>query len=97
MALLSQNFCSLFLKKDFYPRDFGDTTFFEALKKLNSDALYDQAEKSLFKMQQIYLSESSLVTYDLEKVLDELALFEAWFLSKLGIPSSEIPSEIWRE
>lgn len=78
--------------------DFGDTTFFEALKTSNSDALYDQAEKSLFKMQQIYPSESSLVTYDLEKVLDELALFEAWFLkAKLGIPSSEIPSEILRE
>ena len=78
--------------------DFGDTTFFEALKTSNSDALYDQAEKSLFKMQQIHPSESSLVTYDLEKVLDELALFEAWFLkAKLGIPSSEIPSEILRE
>ena len=38
--------------------DFGDITFFEALKTSNSDALYDQAEKSLFKMQQIYPSES---------------------------------------
>ena len=65
---------------------------------MKSDALYDQAEKSLFKMQQNLSSEIGLLTYDLEKVLDELALFETWFLkAKLGIPSSEIPSEILRE
>ena len=84
MALLSQKFLQFVLKKFLLVEDFGDTTFFEALKTSNSDALYDQAEKSLFKMQQIYPSESSLVTYDLEKVLDELALFETWFLKAIG-------------
>ena len=63
--------------------DLGDRQYLDYLDQQNSDRLYTDALESLVNMQRI---EDDLPPYDRQKLLDEMGLFEPWYLNRhLGI------------
>jgi aminoglycoside/choline kinase family phosphotransferase len=63
--------------------DFGSDSFLDKLSDLTVDQYYDDAVQALHKMHDISLSEISIPRYDLSLLLQEMSLFEEWFIKKL--------------
>jgi aminoglycoside/choline kinase family phosphotransferase len=59
--------------------DLGDQQYLDCLDENNSDALYNDALIALVNMQRI---ENNLPPYDKQRLLDEMMLFEDWYLNK---------------
>lgn len=70
--------------------DFGNTLYLDALNDDSADNLYGQAINSLIKLQQFSLDKGyELPPYSEPLLLEEMQLFEHWFLNKwLEIPST---------
>lgn len=63
--------------------DLGTRAYLDHLSDSNVDAMYDDAIDALIKMQSI---KSDLPSYDAKHLLDEMMLFETWYLNKhLGV------------
>ena len=63
--------------------DLGDRQYLDHLDQQNSNRLYSDALESLINMQRIA---DDLPPYDRQKLLDEMGLFEPWYLNRhLGI------------
>jgi aminoglycoside/choline kinase family phosphotransferase len=63
--------------------DLGDRQYLDHLDQENSSRLYNDALEALINMQRI---EDDLPPYDRQKLLDEMGLFEPWYLNRhLGI------------
>ena len=63
--------------------DLGDRQYLDHLDQQNSNRLYSDALESLINMQRI---KDDLPPYDRQKLLDEMGLFEPWYLNRhLGI------------
>lgn len=63
--------------------DLGNRQYLDHLDQQNSDRLYSDALVSLVNMQRI---EDDLPAYDRQKLLDEMGLFEPWYMNRhLGI------------
>lgn len=61
--------------------DFGNTTFLQALESQPEDALYRQAITDLVKLQ-ANTATTGLAAYDASKLMQEMNLFEEWFVQK---------------
>ena len=63
--------------------DFGDTVLSQVLTAENVDALYAQAIKQLIELQQApTLDHYPLLAYGEIKLVDEMSLFDEWFIQK---------------
>ena len=63
--------------------DFGCTLFSQQLELVDPNALYDQAETELLKIQTATEKAPAIPHHDDTKIDQELALFEQWFLNSL--------------
>ncbi|MDA7826548.1 phosphotransferase [Porticoccaceae bacterium] len=63
--------------------DFGYTLFSQQLELVDPNALYDQAETELLKIQTATEKAPAISLHDDTKIDQELALFEQWFLNSL--------------
>lgn len=71
-------------------QDFGDSLLHTCLRQqpANADSLYGQALISLLSLQQIRLTQPSLPSYDQTLLMQEMGLFNEWFLAGLLHQSS---------
>ncbi|MDP3705004.1 MAG: phosphotransferase [Legionellaceae bacterium] len=66
--------------------DFGDDLFLQVISSHDADALYKSALKILAQMQLCSTEELNLATFDKPFMLNELSLFQDWFLERyLGL------------
>ena len=63
--------------------DFGETLFIDRLNQGSESDLYTMAESTLLQIQQSPVDASLFPNFDRDKLAQELALFERWFLSDL--------------
>jgi len=73
--IFAQNIAQGFLLLE----DLGNTPYLNALDKSTADALYSDAIHALLKLQNI---KAILPTYDAQRLLDEMGLFETWYLNR---------------
>ena len=67
--------------------DLGDRLLLPELNADNAETLYDLAEDTLHRIQQLPRDERIFPGYDADKLLRELELFPDWFVGKLlGLP-----------
>ncbi len=67
----------------FLLEDFGQILFAQQVDKSSADNLYDQAEQVLLQIQQATRAMPSIPSHDANKLQEEMALFERWFLNEL--------------
>lgn len=67
----------------FLLEDFGQLMFAQKIEKNSVDSLYDQAEQVLLQIQQASHLATSIPNHDANKLQEEMALFERWFLNEL--------------
>jgi len=63
--------------------DFGERLFQHQLSLENQSCLYDKAESTLLEIQNCSVDNSPAPDYDYQKLAEELALFEQWFVREL--------------
>ena len=61
--------------------DLGSVSYLERLDEQSADGLYGDACKALLRLQR-YGPRSGLPSYDRERLLGEMRLFESWYLSR---------------
>lgn len=77
--------------------DFGDSHYLSELNSANVDRLYHDAMQSLLTLQASPLPQELLPDYDRTLLLNEMALFEDWFIGQLlGISLSGAQSQLLR-
>ena len=76
-------------------QDFGDTTFQIAGTSSDYEALYRHADNLLLQFQQLSIVDVQLPVFNKKMILDEVHLFEEWFLRKtLEVPYSAEAQEL---
>ena len=79
-------------------QDFGDTTFQNAGTSSDYKTLYRHADILLLQLQQLSIVNSQLPIFNKKMILDEMRLFEDWFLRKtLAIPNSTQTQELLKK
>ncbi len=72
--------------------DFGDELFLQAISSHPPDALYQVAIQTLSHLQMCPISQSSIPVFDQTFMLNELSLFQNWFLNQY-LDMDVLPSE----
>ena len=67
----------------FLLEDFGQVLFAHQVEKNSADILYDEAQKTLLEIQQASPAAPAIPYHDADKLYEEMALFERWFLNEL--------------
>ena len=67
----------------FLLEDFGQVLFAHQVEKNSADILYDEAQKTLLEIQQASSAAPAIPYHDADKLYEEMALFERWFLNEL--------------
>lgn len=77
--------------------DFGDCLLSSVLNDDTADQYYAQAMKQLIELQQLPTDSELIPTYDAEKLIQEMSLFDQWFLPFMGISLNEQEQQLLKD